>query len=88
MTWNFRIMKTDKGGWISYSIHEVYYDENKNVLGYTDALTGSNISVEELISDLERQLEDAKKCKDNILDFVPDQTHSSSMAEAKKGEAV
>lgn len=67
MTWNHRVMRhesgpigfCDDGCW--YGIHEVYYDEQGNVDGYTkDALvTGDNI--EDLKWALQKMLECLEK---------------------------
>jgi hypothetical protein len=69
MTWNYRIMRRkDWGGAYIYSIHEVYY--NNEGIGYTEPLIDSYESVDELITTLELMLADAKKFKDDVVDYV------------------
>ena len=68
MTWNYRIMRRKyKDGTQTYSVHEVYYDPT----GWTEEsiVDVGATSVEELISTLEMILADAKKYKDDVLDY-------------------
>jgi hypothetical protein len=53
-----------------FGLHEVYYDENDNVMGYSEnPLTGLFDSVEELIVSHRMMVEDAEKRKEKIIDF-------------------
>ena len=66
-SWNYRVMCHEYDGEISYCIHEVYYDDDGKVTGWTQsasALFGE--SVEELIRDAELM---SKAIKLPILDF-------------------
>jgi hypothetical protein len=48
-TWNYRVMVDGDG---TYSLREVYYDENKKIEGWTDECMPIGESLEEIISDL------------------------------------
>jgi len=62
--------KTKDGhNWLA--IHEVYYNEEGKIWGWTQEpkrLVSDN-DVDDLIAGLEQTLKDAKKSKDHILDF-------------------
>jgi len=63
MIWNNRITKDNKG----FALREVFYDGDTK--SWTeDVLTEYFDSPDELIKDLERKLQDAKKFKDDILE--------------------
>lgn len=69
MTWNYRILKHTQPDQILFGIHEVFYDPNGSVVGWTkEPITELHESVDSLISDLENLLSDAKKFKDSVLD--------------------
>lgn len=62
MTWNYRVIKYDTNKDIVYRVHEVFYDKNKNIKGFTkEAVFPQGESLEELISDLQLMINDAKK---------------------------
>lgn len=62
MTWNYRIIKYDTNKNIVYRIHEVFYDEKGKIEGFTeDAVFAQGETVDELISDLQMMINDAKK---------------------------
>jgi hypothetical protein len=67
MGWNHRVMKSKDGDDDYYQIHEVYYDKDDKVNGYTarGTLPCGN-SLEELREDLERMLKSLDK---EILDY-------------------
>lgn len=48
-TWNYRIMVNGDG---HYSMREVFYDENKNIEGWTDECSPFGETLEELTSDM------------------------------------
>ncbi len=71
MTWNNRIFrrKYDSGN-PSFTIHEAYYDANGKLDGWTEnAIEPRGESVEELIEHLQQMLNDAKRSKQDILDY-------------------
>lgn len=70
MSWNNRIMrrKTDHGYY--YSIHEVFYDDEGQINGWThEGICAGGETVEDLIGMLEMQLNDIKKSQYKILDY-------------------
>ena len=70
MTWNNRIMRHKHDRCDYYQMHEVYYDKDGKVDGWTENPKipyGEN--VDELIEHLEQLLNDAKKCKEDVLDY-------------------
>lgn len=57
-TWNYRVMRNGD----LFAIHEVYYDENGKVEGYTqNPVCPSGESLEELKGDIEYYLEALNK---------------------------
>lgn len=61
MTWNYRVIKYDTNRDVVYRVHEVFYNENKNIEGFTEkAVFPQGESLEELISDLRLMINDAK----------------------------
>ena len=69
MHWNYRIMRRKDSAGDIYSVHEVYY----NPTGWTEPIIDVGAtSVEELISTLEMILTDAKKSKDDVLEYSDD----------------
>ena len=67
MSWNHRVMKSKDGDDDYYQIHEVYYDKDGKVDGYTDRGTSPcGNSLQELKEDLERMLKSLDK---EILDY-------------------
>lgn len=71
MTWNNRIFKHVKNGFISYALHETFYNKmNGNIEGWTEEpVSEHSTSIDELIQDLEQKLEDAKQFRNSILLF-------------------
>jgi len=62
MTWNYRVVKYNIDKNIIYRIHEVFYDKNKNMEGFTEnAVSPQGDSLKELIADLQLMMDDAKK---------------------------
>lgn len=62
MTWDYRVIKHDTDKDVIYRVHEVFYDENKNIEGFTEkAVSPQGESLNELISDLKSMIGDAKK---------------------------
>lgn len=67
MSWNHRLMKMKDGDEDFYQIHEVYYDENGKIQGYTkNGVTVGGNSVKEVRWVLEKMLETLDK---DILDY-------------------
>jgi hypothetical protein len=57
MSWNHRVMKSKDGEDDFYQIHEVFYDEDDVVKGYTKlGATAAGNTLEELRSELKRML--------------------------------
>ena len=68
--WNYRVFKTLINDREYYCIKETYYDEQGNVISYTDdTITGYFEDVEHLENVHELILADIKKYKDNIIDL-------------------
>ena len=62
MSWNYRVIRHDKEEKIFYQIHEVYYDDNNKIETFTEnAVHPFGESIEELITDLDHMLGDARK---------------------------
>ena len=60
--WNNRIIKHEKDDAVWYSVHEVFYNENGGVTGYTEDPTDLlGLTVEEVKSQLERITKDIEK---------------------------
>jgi metal-responsive CopG/Arc/MetJ family transcriptional regulator len=62
--WNYRIIKKDE----SYGLYEVIYNEEKQIAAHSENPELESHDVDDLIESLEMMLEDAKKCKNNILE--------------------
>lgn len=75
MHWNNRIFKKKckHSGEVYYEMHETFYihgGDDDGELGWTiDPKIPYGSTPDELIECLEQMLSDAKKCKDNILDY-------------------
>lgn len=78
MSWNYRIFKHEYPGLICdpipqimYELREVYYNDAGQVCGWTieKPSVGPSESIDELIEEIEMHLRDAKKCRDDVLDF-------------------
>lgn len=72
--WNHRIFRhadnTSKYKIESYALHEAFYDDNGKVDTWTEEpTTPYGETVDELIGHLEQMLADAKKFKEDILDY-------------------
>jgi hypothetical protein len=66
MSWNYRIMRHKHPSGEYYQIHEVFYEP----MGWSaDPIEPFGSTPDELIECLEIMLSDAKKCKDDILDY-------------------
>ena len=67
--WNYRIMKHTEGdGW--YGLHEVYYNKRNQICAWTmESLIPARDTVEEIMEELTMMKRDAKKSKDDVLDF-------------------
>ena len=60
--WNNRIIKHEKDDAVWYSVHEVFYNENGGVIGYTEDPTDLlGLTVEEVKSQLEMITKDIEK---------------------------
>ena len=67
MSWNHRVMKSKDGDDYFYQIHEVYYDKEGKVDGYTARGTSPcGNSLQELKEDLELMLNCLNK---EVLDY-------------------
>lgn len=65
-TWNHRVMKRKDGDEDWFTIHEVYYKDNMDIEGYTDAIPVGGNSIEELRWTLEQMIKSLDK---PILDY-------------------
>ena len=60
--WNNRIVKHEKDGIIWCSVHEVFYNENGGIVGYTDKpITIVGETVEDVKSQLDMIIRDIEK---------------------------
>jgi hypothetical protein len=65
MGWNYRIIETESSGEREFSIHEVYYDDEGKIKGYSkNPVSVRAESVESIIWSLEKMIEGARK---NVL---------------------
>ena len=62
--WNYRVLKTNSNGYISYSIIEVYYDANDKITGYSDHMYPYGETDKELKLDISMML---KACRHPAL---------------------
>lgn len=62
--WNYRIIKKGE----SYGLYEVIYNDDKQISAHSEEPEFESHDVDDLIESLEMMLEDAKKCKNNILE--------------------
>ena len=75
MSWNYRVFRHKYPGTVKevlYELRETYYDKDGKICAWDaseEPSSATGESVEELIEVLELQLRDAKKCRDDILDF-------------------
>lgn len=89
MSWNYRIFRHRHGpGDTTYALHEAYYNEKGKCDGWTkEAITSHGFSVKELIDILEMMLNDAKKCRRDILEYEPKRTTKKTRKNAaRKGK--
>lgn len=57
MSWNYRIFKKKLAGQDVYEMHEVYYDSDGSIRGWTEnSITPTGETPEELKQDFSRQL--------------------------------
>lgn len=86
MSWNHRVMrrthsfKSDGKEYSEdcYEIHEVYYDDNDNIEGFTeDAIAPCGETIEELREELQRMLD----CLDEPLLIYEDEVKKSTSQE-------
>jgi len=62
MIWNYRVIKYDTNKNVVYRIHEVFYNENKEIKRFTKKpVFPQGESLKELISDLRLMIKDAEK---------------------------
>ena len=60
--WNNRIVKHEKDDTVWYSVHEVFYNENGGINGYTeDPITVLGETVEDVILQLQMIMKDIEK---------------------------
>lgn len=60
--WNYRVIKYDTNKDVVYKIHEVFYDKNENIEGFTEkAVFPQGESLKRLMSDLQLMISDAKR---------------------------
>ena len=62
--WNYRIIKNGE----TYGLYEVIYNDEKQIAAHSENPELESHDVDDLIESLEMMLEDAKKCKNNILE--------------------
>ena len=71
--WNYRIIHydSDKGMGLKnhYGLYEVIYNDKGEITAHTEEPEVIADTPEELLAYLEQMLYDAKKCKDDILDY-------------------
>lgn len=83
MSWNYRIFRhSPRGQEDTYALHEAYYEKGPDgkVEGWTqDSICGHFESVEELISSLELMLKDAKRTRDDILEYQAEEDLDNSL---------
>jgi hypothetical protein len=68
-TWGYRVFRDEKG---LYGLFEVYYDRTGKIISWTDIdrdLPRGYDDPGELIDDLERMLNSAKKHKNAVIDI-------------------
>ena len=71
MTWNNRIFKHEGEHGASYALHEAFYDNREKPHSWTkEPMCGHFESVDELIESLECMLNDAKRFKDAVLNYI------------------
>ena len=63
--WNYRIIKKGK----TYGLYEVIYNDEKQIAAHSENPELESHDVDDLIESLEMMLVDAKKCKNNILEY-------------------
>ena len=71
MSWNYRILRhSPKGKALYYGLHEVYYDDKNKPFAWThDSMCGYHDTPKDLIKALSMMLKDARKCKEDIMDY-------------------
>ena len=63
--WNYRIIKNGE----TYGLYEVIYNDDKQIAAHSEDPELESHDVDDLIESLELMLEDAKKYKNNILEY-------------------
>jgi len=63
--WNYRIIKKGE----TYGLYEVIYNDDKQIAAHSEDPELESHDVDDLIKSLEMMLEDAKKYKNNILEY-------------------
>ncbi len=70
MGWNNRIIRHEIDGEERLALHEVYYNEDGSIKAWTKKpVTEFFEDTEDIVSDLEQKLRDAKRFRDEILDL-------------------
>ena len=62
MPWNYRVIRSESGGEITFALHEVYYDEGGTINGWTENAVGLGgfESVMDLLNALEMMAKDVR----------------------------
>lgn len=63
--WNYRIIKKGE----TYGLYEVIYNDKKQIAAHSEEPELESHDVDDLIGSLELMLEDAKKYKNNTLEY-------------------
>lgn len=74
MHWNNRIFRhVGTDGYVTYALHEAYYPQGKTIPdGWTEnAMCGHYETVDDLIASLKQMLRDAKRSRNDVLDYEP-----------------
>ncbi len=70
MSWNYRIMRHERDGNVWYGLHEYYFGMGRAENAWsTDPEPVIADTAKELIEILKMMLSDAKKCKNDILEY-------------------
>lgn len=67
-SWNFRVTRRELVGEVEYAIREIYYDENRKIIGWTEnASAPTGETNQELIEELIRML---AATQDKVIDIT------------------
>ncbi|QDT55720.1 hypothetical protein Pan44_37660 [Caulifigura coniformis] len=70
MGWNYRIMRHADQNGVWYGLHEAFYTDCQPEGWTKDSVIGEFESVEDLVTSLEKMLNDARRFRGDVLEYT------------------